>query len=164
MGNRAVIAFQTGCTPQSKCIYLHWNGGRASVEGFLQAAKQLNIQPRQGPADTERAITQLATLIAQFFFGCRVGTTVYIEELRYADCDNGDNGLYLIDNQFNIVERRFSSSYEKTEPDKTSAIVDLITSRAPIFNDPPCLRKHRPEDREYDVLDHINYMLKNAAI
>jgi hypothetical protein len=41
MGNRALLTFST--EPTAPAIYLHWNGGRASVLGFLKAARQLGI-------------------------------------------------------------------------------------------------------------------------
>jgi len=37
MGNRAVITQSTA--DSAPAIYLHWNGGRASIDGFLQAAR-----------------------------------------------------------------------------------------------------------------------------
>ena len=41
MGNRAVIT-----TPDKKIgVYLHWNGGRDSVEGFLQTCKKYGFRP-----------------------------------------------------------------------------------------------------------------------
>ena len=41
MGNRAVIT-----TPDKKIgVYLHWNGGRDSVEGFLQTCKKIRLSP-----------------------------------------------------------------------------------------------------------------------
>ena len=41
MGNRAVIGFEQDKKRDKKSvgIYLHWNGGRDSVEGFLKVAK-----------------------------------------------------------------------------------------------------------------------------
>ena len=48
MGNRAVIAFVADDGTQDKdlClgIYLHWNGGRDSVEGFLEYAKKQGLR------------------------------------------------------------------------------------------------------------------------
>ena len=41
MGNRALITLST--QRAAPAIYLHWNGGRASVLGFLKAARQLGI-------------------------------------------------------------------------------------------------------------------------
>jgi len=137
MGNRAVIAF-TNAQPKSKCIYLHWNGGRASVEGFLQAARELGINHydrRWGLVDEERAITQLATLIGRHFFGNDPGFTVYIEDFERADKDNGDNGLYWIGNDFQITGRSYTRGREEINPEKTQAIFQQIVERAPIFND-----------------------------
>ena len=49
MGNRAVLQFKHRNQYNNKVetlpsIYLHWNGGRASVEAFLDVAKKLNIR------------------------------------------------------------------------------------------------------------------------
>lgn len=137
MGNRAVIAF-VGATDKSKCIYLHWNGGRASVEAFLQAVRKLKINPfdrRWGLVDEERAIRQFAGLIGPWFFGNDPGYTIYVEDFGYADKDNGDNGTYVISEDFYIVGRRFSPSREEVNPEKTASIRDEILARAPIFND-----------------------------
>ena len=137
MGNRAVIAF-TNSAPDSKCIYLHWNGGLASVEGFLGAARELRINHldrRWGRVDEERAMQQLGTLIGRAFFGNDPGFTVYVEEYRSADKNNGDNGLYLIDEQFHIVGRQFAPRYEEFDLPKTLGIHEQIVARAPIFND-----------------------------
>ena len=137
MGNRAVIAF-TNSAPDSKCIYLHWNGGLASVKGFLGAARELGIchlDRRWGRVDEERAMQQLGTLIGRAYFGKDPGFTVYVEDYRSADKDNGDNGLYLIDSGFHIVGRKFAPRHEEIDPLKTAAIHEQIVARAPIFND-----------------------------
>jgi len=39
MGNRAVVCFDE-YNDDAIGIYLHWNGGRDSVEAFLMAAKK----------------------------------------------------------------------------------------------------------------------------
>ena len=47
MGNRAVIGFvndKMEYDTDSVGIYLHWNGGRDSVEGFLQTAKDYGLR------------------------------------------------------------------------------------------------------------------------
>jgi len=42
MGNRAVVVFDE-FKPESEAaaIYLHWNGGRDSIEGYLKATRIL---------------------------------------------------------------------------------------------------------------------------
>ena len=135
MGNRAVIARHRH--PRAAAVYLHWNGGRASVEAFLEAARRLGL--RHVGADDASFFDRLAEMIAVHFFGGRVGFTVYRYELGRADCDNRDNGLYLIDDDLMIVGREFAPRYEETDPAKTDTIADAISSRAPCFNDPPPL-------------------------
>lgn len=137
MGNRAVIAF-VGATKGSACIYLHWNGGRASVEAFLAAARDLNIchlDRSWGLIDQARAMDQLGTLVARNFFGHDIGFTVYVEDFGVTDKDNGDNGVYLIDDKFFICGRLHAPRREEVNGEKTKAIFDRIVERAPIFND-----------------------------
>ena len=51
MGNRAVIT-----TPDKKIgVYLHWNGGRDSVEGFLQTCKKYGFRPPERDITAGRA-------------------------------------------------------------------------------------------------------------
>ena len=60
MGNRAVIT-ASKLKDSGLGIYLHWNGGRASVLGFLKAARQLEIT-----ADNdEELMQQLGRMIAR---------------------------------------------------------------------------------------------------
>lgn len=137
MGNRAVIAFKNS-PANSKCIYLQWNGGRASVEGFLQAVRALKINPldrKWGRVDEQRAMEQFAHVVGPFFFGNDPGFTIYVEEFGSADKDNYDNGLYWISEDFHIVGRKFTRGDEEINTEKTAAICEQILARAPIFND-----------------------------
>lgn len=133
MGNRAVITRHRHARAAS--IYLHWNGGRASVEAFLEAARRLGL--RHVGADDAAFFDRLADMIAAHFFGCRVGFTVYRQPLGRADCDNRDNGLYQIDDNLTIIGREFAPRHEEVDPDKTREIVETIMQRAPVFNFPP---------------------------
>ena len=48
MGNRAVITASLSNDPQTSNdigIYLHWNGGRDSVEAFLEYCKRRGFRP-----------------------------------------------------------------------------------------------------------------------
>ena len=97
MGNRAVIAFvddKGECDVNSAGIYLHWNGGRDSVEGFLAAAKDYGI--RSGSYGLAR--------LTQIICNCFPGTiSVGVDVVKKLDCDNYDNGVYWVDKNFNIV-------------------------------------------------------------
>lgn len=122
MGNRAVITQSTD--DNAPCIYLHWNGGRASVEGFLSAARDLGLA-----GSGQRHIDALADLITRRFFKVSpMAVHVYREPYGRTDRDNGDNGVYVIDENFEIVERRYlrDSFCEEVDAEKTAGIRDQI--------------------------------------
>lgn len=127
MGNRAVITFDT--TKSAPCIYLHWNGGRCSVEGFLNAAKALGLREVEAGKEAE-ALDWIAETLAKNFFNCEVGMTVYRETYGSADCDNGDNGVYVLNRTLDIVGRKFKRGPEDISPDKTAGIEKQILSTA----------------------------------
>jgi len=103
MGNRAVIAFINDKGKKDKNsvgIYLHWNGGRDSVEGFLQTAKDYEL--RSG----SYGVARLTQIIANGLGGT---LSLGVDMLKNLDCDNYDNGVYWIDQNFNIVDREYIS-------------------------------------------------------
>ena len=132
MGNRAVITFSTA--NNAPAIYLHWNGGRASVQGFIDAARALGLRHAPTAAAQTQALDQLADLIARHFFRCNVGMTVYRLHYAGADRDNGDNGTYLLGRDLSIIERLYKAGPDEINPAKTAAIVEQITASAPAFN------------------------------
>ena len=132
MGNRAVITFST--YTNAPAIYLHWNGGRASVEGFLSAARQLGLRHAPTAAAQTQALDQLAELLARHYFRCNVGMTVYRQQYGASDRDNGDNGTYLLGRDLSIIERFYKPGPDEINPAKTAAIAELITATAPAFN------------------------------
>ena len=97
----SVIAFandKNQLDENSVGIYLHWNGGRDSVEGFLQTAKDYGL--RSGSYGVAR--------LTQIICNCFPGTlSVGVDMLNKLDCDNYDNGVYWVDKNFNIIERQF---------------------------------------------------------
>lgn len=132
MGNRAVITFNTA--NNAPAIYLHWNGGRASVQGFIDAARALGLRHAPTAAAQTKALDQLAELMARYFFRCNVGMTVYRMHYAGTDRDNGDNGVYLLNRDLSIIERLYKAGPDETNPAKTAAIVEQITATAPAFN------------------------------
>jgi hypothetical protein len=132
MGNRAVITFSEN--KASPCIYLHWNGGRASVEAFIKAAKHLGLHVCKNEYEEYKVMDLLAEMIATHFFATEVGMTVYRHEYGSADTDNWDNGVYVLDSNLNIRKRLFKRSGEEIDSEKTFAIFENIVSRAPAFN------------------------------
>jgi hypothetical protein len=126
MGNRAVIAFG-GSSPKTPGLYLHWNGGQASVEAFLEVGKKLGCEFTPGNAAAQR--NKLAKIIKACFFK---GSSVYVDELDKLDCDNGDNGVYEIDGSLRVVKRWGDGSESEPEinPAKTAEIVDGTLAKA----------------------------------
>ena len=132
MGNRAVITFDT--TDNAPAIYLHWNGGRASVQGFIDAARALGLRHAPTAEAQTEALDQLAELLARHYFRCNVGMTVYRLHYAGADRDNGDNGTYLLGHDLTIIERFYKPGPDEINPAKTAAIAERITATAPAFN------------------------------
>ena len=119
MGNRAVLQF--GQLRNSLGIYLHWNGGRASVQGFLNAVNQI---PEYRGQSKDYKTARLIQLIGLFFPG---GYSVGVDIASNLDRDNGDNGTYIIDEDQNnrlesgslnkdltIIDRLFINKTEKS--------------------------------------------------
>lgn len=104
MGNRAVIT-----TPAKKVgIYLHWNGGRDSVQAFL---KYCELQNFRSPEKDCYGWARLSQVISNFFGG---STSIGIDEYYKLDTDNYDNGVYIIEN-WEIVGREYNRYPEQYE-------------------------------------------------
>ena len=123
MGNRAVITFTKNADAPS--VYLHWNGGRASVLGFLEAAEELGITPTALETH-ERFMDAFAEMLATRFFECEVGDTVYRFPFGETDQNNYDNGVYIIDDQLRIIDRMYAPDEEEIDTHKTVQIVNQI--------------------------------------
>lgn len=123
MGNRAVITPHLGDSAPS--IYLHWNGGRSSVEAFLRVGRMVGIQGLG-----EEPINQLAALIARYFFETDVNKgSIHRQPLAEADKDNGDNGVYIIDDNLGIIGREHAPREEQYNDDQAKFVVLCICER-----------------------------------
>lgn len=120
MGNRAII---TSEADRELGVYVHWNGGRASVEGFLQACKELGY--RDPASDPAYAMSRLCFVICSYF--CEDELNVGLESGRYS---LGDNGIFVIGKEWKIVAREDFTGTEEIDDKKTSEIktacVELI--------------------------------------
>ena len=94
MGNRAVIQMQG----VDAGIYLHWNGGADTIEPLLEVAKEYGLR---GDA---YGIARLTQMMGNVFGGI---LSIGVENVDKLDTDNGDNGTYVIDQKFNIVDRLY---------------------------------------------------------
>ena len=96
MGNRAVI------TTEDKQIgvYVHWNGGRGSIEAFLLYCK---LKGYRAPETDCYGWARLCQVIGNFFGG---KYSVGIDKYDRLDTDNGDNGTYII-KDWQIIGKEF---------------------------------------------------------
>lgn len=124
MGNRAVIT-TAPFKPSNPGIYIHWNGGRASVEGFLKAAKELEY--RSPAADPSYSLASLIGVV--FTYLGTDGLSVGVGKCSDLDCNNWDNGTYLIGGDWEIVGREHFDGEEEIKPGKTDAIAKCIVAK-----------------------------------
>ena len=108
MGNRAVITTEESFEKKSGMgIYLHWNGGRDSVQGFLEYSR---LRSFRRPENDDYGWARLCQVISNFMGAD--GTSIGIDDITRLDMDNGDNGVYLI-KDWGIVGRRFFEGEEQ---------------------------------------------------
>ena len=121
MGNRAVItASKAADVAQSNDIgvYLHWNGGRDSVEAFL---KYCELKGYRSPSDDNYGWARLCQVIGNFFGG---SNSIGIDNCGHLDCDNYDNGVYIIEG-WKIVGRQYHDGAEQNSYDLYEMLLDI---------------------------------------
>ena len=114
MGNRAVITTRD----KNIGVYLHWNGGRDSVEAFL---KYCELKGYRTPERDNYGWARLCQVIGNYFGG---ELSLGIDKYEKLDRDNGDNGVYIIEN-WKIVDREFIDWPEQNEYDLVSMLRDI---------------------------------------
>jgi len=106
MGNRAVITTPEDFQKKGVGVYLHWNGGRDSVEGFLTYCK---LKGYRTPDTDCYGWARLCQVVGNFFGGSE---SLGIDTVDRLDCDNYDNGVYLI-RGWRIVGRQYMRGEEQ---------------------------------------------------
>ena len=111
MGNRAVITTQLKEKNEignQTGVYIHWNGGRDSVEGFL---KYCELKGYRKPENDSYGMARLIQVISNYFGG---GNSVDVGASENLDCENFDNGVYFI-KDWKIVGRLHEPKVEQLE-------------------------------------------------
>lgn len=132
MGNRAVITTQENFENNGIGVYLHWNGGRDSVEAFLTYCR---LAGHREPDMDCYGWARLCQVIGNFFGG---DSSVGIDVVNRLDCDNYDNGVYIIKG-WDIVGRKYFDGPEQNYYD----IVEFMKE----VNDA------QPERARFDVVE-----------
>src|SRR5688572_21773385 len=126
MGNRAVITLKPheGKNYESQVgIYVHWNGGRDSIEAFLTYCK---LHGFRSPSSDSCGFARLTQVIANFFGGD--GLSIGIDTCRHLDCDNYDNGVYLI-KDWKIVGRDYFKGQEQKDYSSVGMLIAIDKSQ-----------------------------------
>jgi len=118
MGNRAVITTETNWKEGGVGIYLHWNGGRDSVEAFLEYCK---LKGYRDPERDTYGMARLIQVIGNFFGG---SLSLGVDTLWHSDCDNGDNGVYIIGEGWKITGRYYHHG-EQNEYDLQEMLLEI---------------------------------------
>ncbi len=156
MGNRAVITIgkvdtegrlltTMGSIREKIGIYLHWNGGRDSVEAFLAYC---DAKGYPSPDTDCYGWARMCQVIGNFFGGTG---SLGLDKCCRLDCDNYDNGVYLI-KDWKIVGRLYHEGREQQYYDLLEMMLEI--------------NKAQPESERLDE-DYIKkYVeeLKNGSI
>lgn len=122
MGNRAVITNNTKDGEDYKNnvgIYVHWNGGRDSIEAFLTYCK---LRGFREPDRHSYGTARLIQVIANFAGGD--GLSVGVDICKNLDCNNYDNGVYFIEG-WDITRREFEPEREQYNHNLREMLIDI---------------------------------------
>lgn len=124
MGNRAVIITRE-C---DLAVYLHWNGGRDSVEAFLAYCRLRGFRP---PEEDNYGWARLCQVLGNFFGkdGLSVGLYPVGSPADPIRLSPGDNGVYVI-KDWQIVGR-YDPPTEEQDGYDLKKMVRFIDSRQP---------------------------------
>lgn len=98
MGNRATIT-PADYNPDNLAVYVHWNGGRESVEAFCAVARELNFRPISDCYGMARLVYAIGV-----YFGGEL--SLGVDRLRDLRSAGGDNGTWLVDDEWQVVGHR----------------------------------------------------------
>jgi hypothetical protein len=104
MRNRAVIT-----TEQKEIgVYVHWNGGRDSIEAFLTYCKNKGFRT---PEEDCYGWARLCQVLCNYFDGTGLGVGIDLYKNLEHSADF-DNGVYII-KDWEIIEREFFEGKEQ---------------------------------------------------
>lgn len=118
MGNRAVITTRNNFRSNGIGVYLHWNGGRDSVEAFL---KYMKLRRFRAPDSDNYGWARLCQVIGNYLGGT---LSIGIDRVDYLDMDNWDNGTYIIEG-WDIVGREFFDGEEQNCYDINEMLIEI---------------------------------------
>lgn len=118
MGNRAIITTKENFNNNGIGVYLHWNGGRDSVEAFLYYCKLKGYRP---PEKDCYGWARLCQVIGNFFGGT---TSIGIDNFQKDTGKYQDNGTYIIEN-WEIIDRKYFKYEEQNNYDLHEMLLEI---------------------------------------
>lgn len=146
MGNRAVVTFGNmadiekhivrednpdgralkgfvDANPYKVGVYLHWNGGMDSITAFCEVCKRMKFR---GPVSDSYGVARFVQVVANFFGDG--GLSVGVDTLMHLDCNNYDNGVYVVDDKWEIIGREFRRGREQKKHDVNKMVADILSN------------------------------------
>ena len=126
MGNRAIIQTKESYENEGIGIYLHWNGRRDSVEGFLKYCELKGYRP---PDYDHYGWARLCQVIGNFFGGW---LSIGIDNFGKSAGEWQDNGTYIIKG-WKIVDRKcWNDDWEDQDEYDLTGMLLAIDESQPI--------------------------------
>lgn len=123
MGNRALVT----STNKDLAVYLHWNGGRDSVERFCEYCDMRGFRP---PSRDNYGYARLAQVAANYLGG--EGLSVGVQDYMPGDGEYMDNGTYVLDG-WGIADRLdVPDGFEEQGPCSTTPSLMDIDRAQPV--------------------------------
>ena len=114
MGNRAFIKFYG----QRTGVYLHWNGGRDSVEPMLEYCRL------RGFRFNDYGVARFCQVVGNWCGGdLSIGVWSTVGCFN-RDLDPGDNGIYIV-KDWKIIGRYEPPTFEQNEYDPIDFMIDI---------------------------------------
>lgn len=117
MGNRAVITIKDDFLEKKywPSMYLHWNGGRDTIEPLLHVAELYKI------SCDSYGVARLCQIMGNYFGGTlSLGVGVYCQYQEYIN----DNGIYIVED-WKIIERENAPAEEQQVHDYNGMVLDI---------------------------------------
>ena len=107
MSNSGVIQFKNN---SEYGVYLHWNGGRDSIEAFLKYCELKSYRNNDIP--------RFIQTVSNYFGG---NNSIYLEPINKI---SGDHGIYIVDN-WKIIDRKDFRYNEQKEYDLEEMLLEI---------------------------------------
>ena len=118
MGDRAVITTRRDFENNGIGVYLHWNGTINEVSAFLKYCAMRRFRS----VDSDSSYAYANTIGG--------GLSVGVGLLRDLDCDNYDNGTYIIEG-WEIVDRMYSHEEDAVDKNVVEDLLRIIDKAQP---------------------------------